>query len=46
MLLAWIPPTLAAARITYWGFSREKKVLTADWLVRSSSVCERRIRLV
>jgi hypothetical protein len=46
VLLACIPPTLAAARITYWGFSAAKKESTSDWRVRSSSEWERRTRLV
>lgn len=46
MLLAWIPPTFAAASTTYWGFSAAKKDSTSDWRVRSSSAWVRTTRLV
>ena len=46
VLLAWIPPTLAAARITNRGFSAAKKESTSNWRVRSSSEWDRRTRLV
>jgi hypothetical protein len=38
LLLAKIPPTLAAASITTCGFSFAKKTFTACWFYKSSSL--------
>ena len=38
-MLAWMPPTLAAAKMTISGRWVSKKEKTADWFLRSS--CER-----
>ena len=38
---ATIPPTLAAARNTYSGFSSSKNFSTASWRHRSNSLCVR-----
>ena len=46
VLLAWIPPTFAAAKTTCSGFSVAKKDSTSDWRVRSSSAWVRTTRLV
>ena len=46
VLLAWMPPTLAAASTTTSGFSCAKKAFTAAWSFRSSSLLVRVMMLV
>src|SRR5690348_14612865 len=46
LLLAWLPPTLAAAMTTASGFSAARNAATAAWLVRSSSRRVRETRLI
>lgn len=46
VLLAWMPPTFAAARMTRSGLCVEKKFWTLDWLVRSRSEWDLRRRFV
>jgi hypothetical protein len=45
-VLAIIPPTLAAANITYSGFSSSKKEATDKVSNKSNSLCVREIILV